>query len=140
MPVQIREFDIRDYELIVKLWNEAGLIIRPGDDLKSIQLKLERDRDLFLVARDKSEIVGSIMGGWDGRRGWIYHLAVKRSHQRRGIAKALVHEVESRLVAKGAKKVNAQVYQSNTTSLRFFKACGYEIHSDLVMIGKALTG
>jgi ribosomal protein S18 acetylase RimI-like enzyme len=78
------------------------------------------------------------MGGWDGRRGWIYHLAVKPEHQREGIGVELVREVEKRLVAKGAKKVNAQVYKSNERSSAFFKAIGYEAHADLIMIGKLL--
>ena len=114
------------------------MIIRPGDDLESIRLKLMRDPDLFLVAEDGAEVVGCVLGAWDGRRGWLNHLAVKPSHQRRGIAKALVSEAERRLVEKGAKKVNAQVYHWNTESLEFFKAAGYEVHSDLIMIGKYL--
>jgi len=129
---------VDDYESIVRLWNDAGLIIRPGDDLAGIQLKLQRDPDLFLVAREGGELVGCVMGGWDGRRGWIYHLAVKGAHRRQGVASALVGELEARLAKKGAKRVNAQVYQSNEVSLRFFEACGYEMRSDLVMIGKPL--
>jgi ribosomal protein S18 acetylase RimI-like enzyme len=78
------------------------------------------------------------MGAWDGRRGWINHLAVRSSHQRRGVGTALVAELEKRLIEKGAKKVNAQVYQWNTKSLEFFEAAGYEVHSDLIMVGKQL--
>jgi ribosomal protein S18 acetylase RimI-like enzyme len=136
--VQIREFHIDDYDVILQLWKEAGLIIRPGDDAYGVRMKLQRDHDLFLVAEDGGEIVGCIMGAWDGRRGWINHLAVKPPHQRRGIATRLIQEVEKRLGEKGAKKVNAQVYQWNTKSLEFFKSVGYEIHSDLVMVGKHL--
>ena len=137
--IRIDEFHLSDYDLIVNLWKEAGLVLRPGDDLDSIRLKLQRDPDLFLVAREMGElVVGSVMGGWDGRRGWIYHLAVKPSRQRQGIAKALIRELESRLAGKGAKRVNAQIYESNTASIRFFGACGYETRPDLVMIGKAL--
>ena len=139
MPdTQIDEFDLTDYQAVVNLWNDAGLILRPGDDLDSIKLKLQRDADLFLVARERDEVVGCVMGGWDGRRGWIYHLAVKTSRQRSGIARKLVHELEVRLARKGAKRVNAQVYESNIASLQFFRACGYESRPDLVMIGKAL--
>jgi ribosomal protein S18 acetylase RimI-like enzyme len=137
--IWIDEFHLSDYDLIVSLWREAGLVLRPGDDLDSIRLKLQRDPDLFLVAREGSEVVGSVMGGWDGRRGWIYHLAVRPLRQRQGIAKALIRELESRLVGKGAKRVNAQIYESNTASIRFFNACGYETRPDLVMIGKALN-
>jgi ribosomal protein S18 acetylase RimI-like enzyme len=136
--IRIHEFDLPDYDAVVSLWKEARLVLRPGDDLDSIRRRLQRDADLFLVAREGSEVVGCVMGGWDGRRGWIYHLAVKPSHQRQGIAKALMRELEVRLERKGAKRVNAQIYQSNTTSLRFFSACGYETRPDLVMIGKAL--
>jgi ribosomal protein S18 acetylase RimI-like enzyme len=136
--IEIREFDISDYDAVLRLWKEARLIIRPGDDLGDVRLKLQKDPDLFLVAMDRDALVGCVMGGWDGRRGWIYHLAVKPSHRRHGIAKGLVSELEMRLAGKGAKKVNAQVYRSNTASLRFFNACGYDVHSDLVMIGKGL--
>jgi ribosomal protein S18 acetylase RimI-like enzyme len=138
LRAQIREFDISDYDAVLRLWKEVGLIIRPGDNLDGVRLKLQRDPDLFLVATDKGEVVGCVMGGWDGRRGWIYHLAVESSHQRQGLAKTLVRELEARLAGKGAKKVNAQVYRSNIKSLRFFNACGYEVHLDLVMIGKPL--
>ena len=101
-------------------------------------MKLERDRDLFLVAEDDGQIVGVVMGAWDGRRGWINHLAVAPKWRRRGVGRRLIEEVEKRLVEKGAKKVNAQVYRWNSKSFDFFKAVGYEVHSDLVMIGKHL--
>jgi ribosomal protein S18 acetylase RimI-like enzyme len=136
--MKIREFKIDDYPIVRGLWQIAGLILRPGDELEDVKLKLQRDSDLFLVAEHDDEIVGTVIGGWDGRRGWIYHLAVKPQHQRRGIGTGLVLEVERRLVAKGAKKVNAQVYKSNKQSSEFFKAIGYEAQPDLVMIGKQL--
>jgi ribosomal protein S18 acetylase RimI-like enzyme len=136
--MKIREFKIDDYPTVRDLWQAAGLILRPGDELEGIKLKLQRDADLFLVAEQKDRIVGSVLGGWDGRRGWIYHLAVKPEHQRKGIGVGLVREVEKRLVAKGAKKVNAQVHKWNERSSEFFKAIGYEAQPDLVMIGKQL--
>jgi len=115
------------------------LILRPGDDRQAIKLKLERDPDLFLVAEDDDhEIIGAVMGAWDGRRGWINHLAVRPDNQRHGVGRALIEELEVRLLGKGAVKVNAQVYEWNKTSLDFFKSRGYEAHSHLVMIGKML--
>ena len=138
--MQIREFQLVDYAVVLGIWKMAGLILRPGDELDGIKTKLERDPDLFLVAEDGSEIVGVVMGAWDGRRGWINHLAVTPNHQRKGIGHALVGELEKRLFRKGAKKVNAQIYRSNTNSFDFFKSCGYEVHSELVMIGKQLRG
>ena len=136
--MKIREFRIEDYPIVRDLWQTAGLTLRPGDELEDVKLKLQRDPDLFLVAEQNGEIVGSVIGGWDGRRGWIYHLAVKPRHQRKRIGANLVHEVEKRLLAKGAKKVNAQVYKWNERSSEFFKAIGYETQPDLIMIGKQL--
>ncbi len=136
--MKIREFKIEDYAIVRDLWQAAGLILRPGDELEDVRLKLQRDPDLFLVAEQDDKIVGSVIGGWDGRRGWIYHLAVKPEHQRKGIGVELVREVEKRLVAKGAKKVNAQVYKWNEQSSEFFRAIGFETQPDLIMMGKQL--
>ena len=136
--MKIREFKIDDYFIVRDLWQAAGLIFRPGDELEDVKLKLQRDPDLFLVAEQNDEIVGSVIGGWDGRRGWIYHLAVRPEHQRKKIGAELVREVEKRLAARGAKKVNAQVYKWNERSSAFFKAIGYESQPDLIMIGKQL--
>lgn len=134
----LREFRITDYERVLALWRRVGLIIRPGDDLESIRLKLQRDSDLFLVSEENQVIIGVVMGAWDGRRGWINRLAIDPAFQRRGVATRMLEEVEARLSQKGAKKVNAQVYEWNERSLQFFKARGYEVHSDLVMVGKQL--
>ncbi len=137
--MQIRDFHITDYDEVLGLWNSSGLIIRPGDDFDGIKLKLQRDPELFLVAEDGEEIVGVVMGAWDGRRGWINHLAVKANRRREGIGSALIAELEKLLFEKGAKKINAQIYRWNSNSLEFFKAIGYETHTDLIMIGKHRT-
>jgi ribosomal protein S18 acetylase RimI-like enzyme len=134
----VREFNIDDYGKVVELWKQTGLILRPGDNREGILLKLERDPNLFLIAEENHEIVGVVMGAWDGRRGWINHLAVRHNYQKRGIGRILISELERRLSLIGATKVNAQVYKWNKRSLEFFCALGYEVHEDLVMIGKPL--
>ena len=136
--MRIREFRIEDYPAVRELWHAAALELRPGDELEDIKLKLQRDPDLFLVSEQDNRIVGSVIGGWDGRRGWIYHLAVSPNYQRKGIGAGLVEELENRLVAKGAKMINAQVHKLNTISATFFKAMGYDERSHLIMIGKQL--
>ena len=136
--MKIREFRIEDYPVVRELWQAAALELRPGDELEDIKLKLQRDPDLFLVSERENRIVGSVIGGWDGRRGWIYHLAVSPNYQRKGIGAGLVQELENRLLAKGAKMINAQVHKLNTKSATFFKAMGYDERSHLIMIGKQL--
>jgi len=136
LVIRIRDFHMKDYDTILRLWKAAGLTVRPGDEREGIELKVQRDPDLFLIAEDDHEILGVVMGAWDGRRGWINHLAVRPDQQRKGIGMLLVRELEKRLTGKGARKINAQIYRSNTRSLSFFKAIGYEVHNDLIMIGK----
>ena len=134
--LRIREFRIEDYPVVRELWKAASLELRPGDEIEDIKLKLERDPDLFLIAEQDDRIVGSVIGGWDGRRGWIYHLAVSPNYQRKGIGSGLIEELERRLVDKGARMINAQVHRLNTQSSTFFKARGYDERSHLIMIGK----
>jgi len=136
--MRIRGFQLDDYEKVVELWKESGIILRPGDERGGIELKLQRDPDLFLVAENDQQILGVVLGAWDGRRAWINHLAVRSGRRRSGIGKSLIKELERRLVGKGALKVNAQIYKSNRPSIEFFKALNYEIHSDLIMVGRDL--
>ena len=136
--MRIREFQLDDYEKVVELWKDSGIILRPGDEFEGVKLKLQRDPDLFLIAEKDHRILGVVLGAWDGRRGWINHLAVRSGERRSGIGKALISELERRLVKKGALKVNAQIYKSNNQSLAFFKALNYEIQSDLIMLGRNL--
>ena len=127
-----------DYAEVRALWEEAGLEIRPGDSRSEVEVKVGRDADLFLVAEEGGKIVGSAMGAWDGRRGWIYHLGVLPGFQRKGVASALVDELEARMTRKGVLKVNAVVYRTNDRSLSFFKKAGYVADERSVIHGKLL--
>lgn len=134
--IKLRGFKLRDYPKVRALWLASGLEIRPGDSLAQIQVKLRRDPELFLLAEADGRIVGAVMGGWDGRRGWIYHLGVLPQFQRKGVASRLVREVERRMKAKGVLKVNASIYKWNKKSLAFFRASGYGIDRKTIHVGK----
>ena len=123
--MKIRAFDISDYPSVVEVWSEAGLEFRPGDEMEGIRAKIQRDPELFLVAEERGKIVGSVMGAWDGRRGWIYHLGVRPIYRRKKIATRLIREVESRMTKKGVVKVNALIFGWNEASIGFFSKNGY---------------
>jgi len=130
---------MKDYDKVVSVWRESGLRNSPGDSREEIRIKIRRDPELFLVAEDSDgKIIGTLLGGWDGRRGWIHHLGVLPSHQRSGVATKLVKEVERRMKRKGVVKVSALVYESNDRSLKFFEKMGYEIDRTLLKHGKKL--
>jgi ribosomal protein S18 acetylase RimI-like enzyme len=107
LSVQIRGFDFpSDYEQVIELWQsiERGVHLGRSDTLTEIEKKISRDPDLFLVAEFDGRIIGAVIGGFDGRRGLIYHLAVASAFRGRGIGSKLMQEVESRLRAKGCLK------------------------------------
>ncbi len=129
---------MKDYERVVRLWKIAGLVLRPGDERAQIQRKLERDPELFLVAEQNGSLVATVLGAWDGRRGWIHHLAVRPAKQRSGLGTLMVRELEERMRRKGVVKVNAIVYRTNQKSINFFAKNGYRLQDEDLMFGKPL--
>jgi ribosomal protein S18 acetylase RimI-like enzyme len=138
--MQIREFTLADYAAVYALWQGAGpgVSLRPSDRLEEVAKKLSRDPDLFLVAEEEGEIVGVIMGAWDGRRGWLHHLAVAEPWRRQGVGTALLEEVERRLRAKGCLKVNLLVRQDNVEAIRLYERLGYQRMTGIIAMGKEL--
>lgn len=136
----VRPFRMADYEDVLALWRSVGpgLHIRPSDRRGEIAKKLQRDPDLFLVAEAQDGIAGVIMGAWDGRRGWLHHLAVASGYRRQGIATALVGAVEERLREKGCLKVNLLVFSDNQSARDFYRMLGYSEMLPISAMGKEL--
>lgn len=122
--VHIREYRRSDGNALRALWREAGFRLL-GDDDDSLATMARRNPGLMLVATAGKEIVGSALGAWDGRHGWIYHMATAQAHRRSGVGRSLVREVEGRLAAAGCHDVNVNVGDSNTGAQRFWVAVGY---------------
>ncbi len=127
-PVVVREFRSRDGEALRVLWAAVGFN-SVGDDDMRLRRFAQRNPGLFLVASQGLNVVGSAMGGWDGRRGWIYHVAVAETHRRVGIGTRLVRQVEDGLKSLGCPKVNVMVLDGNEQADAVWRALGYEIHA-----------
>ncbi len=124
-PVVIRELRVADGPALRALWTEAGFRSLGDDDLALARL-VKRNPGLVLVAVEGRQVVASALGTWDGRRGWIYHVATAASHRRRGIAARLVRQVEDGLRALGCPKVNVIVRDGNDDGTAFWRAIGYD--------------
>ena len=127
--VHLREFHYpEDYSSARLLWENAGpgIQVRRSDEPEEIQKKLQRDPDLFLVAETGGNLIGTVIGGFDGRRGLIYHLAVDARFRKQGIASLLMDEVESRLKAKGCLKCYLMVTVENENAVQFYRARKWE--------------
>jgi GNAT superfamily N-acetyltransferase len=123
-PVAIREYRTGDGGPLRTLWEAAGLR-SVGDDDRSLRTFAQRNPGTFLVAARGGEIVGSALGGWDGRRGWIYHVATAPAERRTGLATKLVRQIEERLRALGCRKINAMVVDGNDGGAAFWESLGY---------------
>lgn len=136
--MRIRPFEPADTEDVVALWEKAGLTRPWNDPRKDIARKLAVQAELFVVAVDDDEgIIGVVMAGYDGHRGWMNYLAVDPHLQGAGIGRALVEHVEDALLALGCPKVNLQVRSSNAQLVAFYSHLGYAI-DDTVDLGKRL--
>jgi ribosomal protein S18 acetylase RimI-like enzyme len=120
----VREFRSRDGDALRALWSEVDFH-SVGDDDASLRRFAARCPGLLLVAAQGERIIASALGGWDGRRGWIYHVATAPSHRRQGHATRLVREVEARLRALGCPRANVLVRLDNPDGARFWEALGY---------------
>jgi len=125
--MEIRTFDMDDYDRVVQLWRSRGIKMCPSDTREAIEKKLARDPDLFLVADSNGAILGAVVGAWDGRQGWIYNAAVDQAVQRRGVGRLLAEELEKRLQEKGARQVGLLVGKDNYYAQDFFEALGFQL-------------
>jgi ribosomal protein S18 acetylase RimI-like enzyme len=135
---QIRPFRTDDEAALVALWAACDLLRPWNDPHRDIRRKLALRDDLLLVASDAGELVGSVMAGYEGHRGWINYLAVAPAHRRRGLGRQLMREAEERLAAVGCPKINLQVRAGNADVLAFYEAIGYRV-DEVVSLGKRLV-
>lgn len=139
--IRIREFCFpADYEPVFALWKgiEKGVHTGRSDTPSEIEKKLTHDPDLFLVAEADNAIVGSVIGGYDGRRGLVYHLAVNSSYRGIGIGSQLMDELESRLRSKGCLKCYLLVTTDNPEVESYYQKRGWGHMDSVRLYGKEL--
>jgi ribosomal protein S18 acetylase RimI-like enzyme len=136
----IREFQFpEDYPAVIELWENSGpgVQVRRSDQPEEIAKKIQRDPDLFLIAEAGSRLVGAVMGGFDGRRGMVYHLAVDKEFRSQGLGASLMEELENRLRSKGCIRCYLMVTRNNPSALDFYEQRGWE-PMDLFILSKDL--
>lgn len=126
----ITAMEIKDYKEIINLWkNTKGVVLHDHEDSKeSINMFLTKNpKTCFVVKHDDKEIIGTIMGGNDGRRGLIYHLVIKPEHRRNGLGKKLLQKTEAAYKEEGIGKIYLLVLKNNTNGNDFWEECKYKI-------------
>lgn len=139
--IHIRQFCFpEDYDAVFKLWRSIEKGVRTGrsDTPAEIEKKLSRDPDLFLVAEADGAIIGSVIGGYDGRRGLVYHLAVASAYRGMRVGSQLMDELEARLRAKGCLKCYLLVTTDNPEAETCYRHRGWQPMDTVRLYGKDL--
>jgi len=139
--MEIRALRGEDYDALCDLWRASGLPFKPnGRDRRDRLLReMQGDCSIFLAAWEGGALIGAVLGTHDGRKGWINRLAVRPDHRQRGVAAALVGEVEARLQARGIEIVTCLIEGWNERSMAVFEHLGYQRHDDILYYSKRRT-
>ena len=130
----LRSAQAGDEAAVVALWQACGLVVSYNDPAADFRLARGRSNSDVLIAVDPQGIVvGAVMVGHDGHRGWIYYLAADPCRRRQGIGKKLVEAAELWLEARGISKLQLLIRDTNTEVIRFYERIGFEIAPRVVM-------
>lgn len=135
--MKIRKYIETDEQQVIDLWIKCHLVVPANNPRRDIQRKLQVDRDLFLVGTRRAKIIATVMGGYEGHRGWINYLAVDPGFQRNGYGRLMMEAIEQRIRLKGCPKINLQVRTTNKAVIQFYRSLGYT-DDHVIGLGKRL--
>lgn len=135
MGIRIEPAAAAERETVVALWQTAGLTRPWNDPVADFDLGLASQTSIILLARDGPAIVGTVMVGFDGHRGWVYYLATDPDRARQGIGRLLMAAAEVWLKTRNCPKIQLMVRGDNLAARDFYAAIGYE-QQDVITIGK----
>ncbi len=137
--MEIFEMSMADHAECVALWQiTPGIGLSQSDSPEGIARFLQANPGGSFVARENGELVGTVLCGSDGRRGYLYHLAVRESHRGRGLGRALVEKSLETLRAAGIEKCHIFVYGDNTEGQAFWTHTGWKLRTTLVIMTRDL--
>jgi ribosomal protein S18 acetylase RimI-like enzyme len=132
--MNIEPFNMKDYNTIINLWKKAEINVGSSDTKEEIEKMLKRNPNLFLVGKINEKIIAVVLGGYDGRRGYVHHLAVDPKYQRKGYGCKLMSELMLRFKLMRIHKIHLFIEKYNISVINFYKKLGWEIREDLVMM------
>ncbi|MBW2412377.1 MAG: GNAT family N-acetyltransferase [Deltaproteobacteria bacterium] len=139
MNISYTPFTLDDYTQVIDLWEKCeGIGLSAADSVEGIEKYLERNPGMSLVARDFDTVVGSILGGHDGRRGYIHHLAVSPAYRRQGVGRKLVEECIAGLQGWGIQKIHIFIFNDNEVGIAFWEQIGWTYRKDISLISKII--
>ena len=133
----IRAYLPEDEEAVIALWQRCDLTKPWNNPHLDIERKLKVNPELFLVGLTEGKVVATVMGGYEGHRGWINYLAVDPARQKTGLGRQMMVAIEKKLLSLGCPKINLQVRAGNETAVEFYRKIGYKTE-ERTSLGKRL--
>ncbi|MGE5258085.1 MAG: GNAT family N-acetyltransferase [Hyphomicrobiales bacterium] len=135
MNVLIRELTLADYDQVMNLWTTCeGIGLSSADTQQAVGSYLERNPHLSRVAEEAGRVAAAVLCGHDGRRGYLYHLAVRPVSRGRGIGRRLVQTCLVALQADGIQKCHAFVFRDNLQGVDFWRHLGWTPRADIGVV------
>ena len=129
---QIAEMKIEDYDLLIKLWqSDPGIGISKADEKLNLSAFLDKNRGLNFIAVINNDIIGTILCGNDGRRGYLYHVFVLPEFRKKNIGKKLVYTCIEKLKEEHITKCHAMIFNHNITGKTFWEKIGFKFREDI---------
>jgi N-acetylglutamate synthase len=139
MQVHIVKFTIKDYKKVIALWQSCeGIGLSSADSKDCLHAYLKRNSGMSFVARYEKEVIGAVLCGHDGRRGYLHHLAVHPDYRNQGIGRALVEKCILALQSIGIQKCHLFIMNSNATGIRFWEKIGWSRRDDIGVVSKQI--
>ena len=139
MKTDISQFTIESYDDVFALWKQCeGIGLSDADSRERIQVYLDRNPGMSFLASCGGKVIGAILAGHDGRRGYIHHLAVAPSCRRKGLGRKLVNRCLEALAESGIQKYHIFIFNNNADGIAFWKAMGWTPRSDIGVISKTI--
>ncbi|MBS1271807.1 MAG: Acetyltransferase YpeA [Candidatus Marinimicrobia bacterium] len=136
--MRIRQYTKDDYPAVRDLWERTGLLLSLSDEREELHRMLDYHPELFLVGELPNQIIGSVIGSFDGRRAYVHHLAVDPDYQGRGYGTRLMEHLEEKLEVMNVVKYHLLIEQCNADVAGFYRKLGWYERDDLVMMSKNL--
>ena len=132
--MKIEKFKIEYYGEVVELWRKAGIEIVSSDTIDEVTRVLNRNPDLFLIGKLHEKVISVVIGAFDGRRGYVHHLAVDPDYQKMGFGKTIMDALIEQFRTKNIQKVHLFIEKSKKSVVKFYSNLGWDVREELIMM------
>lgn len=132
--MRIEKFKIEYYDEVVELWRRAGIEMVSSDTINEVTRVLNRNPDLILIGKVQEKVIAVVIGAFDGRRGYVHHLAVDPNYQKMSFGKTIIDALIEQFRKMNIHKVHLFIEKSNKSVVKFYKNIGWDVREDLIMM------